>query len=170
MNIKPNDQALNKFELIWRFNDAQKYTQLSSDEFNRFIPADAKDSLKLWEKYIYPSSKHRERHLTELYVQKKIKWPDCQTFKSESGDEEKQVIPILKQEITATESAELLFFWHAEVCVRTDWGLFLDHWDDFCYPSDDSNVMVLPGIEKAIIYIEESWHILSRTPGKPIFA
>jgi hypothetical protein len=169
MKMIPKDQALNEFELIWRFSDAQKYTQLSPDEFNRFRPISANESLTLWEKYVYPSSKEHERHLTELYVRKCIKWPDWPTFRSSTENEEKQVVPILRQEIPATESSELLFFWHAEVCVATDWSLFLDHWDDFCYPSDDSNVIVLPEIEKAIIYIEERWHILPRKRGKTIF-
>jgi len=168
--MTPKDQAFYEFELIWRFSDSQRYTQLTSDEFNRFRPTSAKDGLKLWEKYVYPGSKTRERHLTELYVRKRIELPDSPTFRSGTEKEEKQVVPTLRQEIPETETSEVLFFWHAEVCVKTDWGLFFNHWDDFCYPSDDSNVIVLPGVEKAIIFIEESWHILSRKRGEAIFA
>jgi len=168
--MTPEGQGLNEFELIWRFSDAQRYTQLTPDEFSRFRPTSPKDGLGLWEKYVYPGSNKRERHLTELYVRKLIEWPDSPTFRSSTEKEEKRVVHTLRQEIPATETSALLFFWHAEVCVKTDWGLFLDHWDDFCYPSDDSNVIVLPGVEKAVIYIEENWHILSRKRGKPIFA
>ena len=53
MKMIPENQALNEFELIWRFSDAQKYVQLSPDEFNRFHPISAKEGLKLWEKYVY---------------------------------------------------------------------------------------------------------------------
>ncbi len=128
----PENQALKDFELIWQFSDAQKYLQLSPDEFNRFHPISAKEGLKLWEKYVYPGSKARDRHLTELYVRKRIKWPDCPTFRSNTEKEEKQVVPTLRQEIQATELSAIFFFWHAEVCVATDWSLFLDYWDDFC--------------------------------------
>src|SRR6266498_3141513 len=151
--MMPNNNALNEFELIWRFTDAQKYAQLSPDEFKRFRPIAPKESLKLWRKYVYPSSNEREHHLTQLYVQNLITWPDCPSFRSSTEIEEKQVVTTLKKEIPAIDSSELLFFWHAEVCVATDWSLFLAHWDDFCYPSDDSNVIVLPETEKAIVYI-----------------
>jgi hypothetical protein len=46
------------------------------------------------------------------------------------------------------------------LAVETDWRLFLDHWDDFCYPSDDSNILVLPTLGKAVVYIEERWYVL----------
>ncbi len=158
------------FELIWRFTDAKKYTQLSQLEFVRFQPIPQKESIELWNTYVYPSSNSREHHLTELYVQRLVEWPDCPNFRTNSDSEEKEIVPLLLKAITASDSATLFFFWHAEVCVKTDWGLFLEHWDDFCYPSDDSNVIVIPDIEKALIYIEEQWHVMPRKHGNPIFS
>jgi hypothetical protein len=54
----------------------------------------------------------------------------------------------------------LIWRFYAEMAVETDWRLFLDHWDDFCYPSDDSNILVLPTLGKAVVYIEERWYVL----------
>jgi Protein of unknown function (DUF2947) len=165
----PDDPTLQTFELIWRFSDAQKYTQLSVAEFQRFRPLSETDSLKCWEKYVYPDSSPINRHLTALYVQRKIVWPITPSFLSKEQEEEKQVVPTLLREIKAVDSAEVLFFWHAEQAVRTDWRLFLDHWDDFCYPSDDSNIIVLPGIGKAVAYIEERWYILNHPKTETVF-
>ena len=165
----PKDSTLEEFDLIWRFSNAEKYTQLSPAEFKRFRPIPLSDSLKLWEQYVFPGSELRERHITSLYVNKLIKWPECTTYGTTTEEDEEQLLPILKQEIQVPLSSELLFFWHAEISVRTDWGLFLDHWDDFSYPSDDSNVMVLPSHDKAIINIEHTWHIVPRKIREPIF-
>jgi len=167
--VIPGDPALENFELIWRFSDAVKYSQLSSDEFNRFSPVLPGESLKLWEKYVYPSSQLYESHLCQLYAQKQIQWPEGASFHFTGEREDRKVLAMLRQQIAATESSAVLFFWSAEVCARTDWGLFLTHWDDFCYPSDDSNVIVLPGIDKAVVYIEDVWHILPRQDDRTIF-
>ncbi len=35
----------------------------------------------------------------------------------------------------------IIVFWHAQVSVLTKWHIFLQHWDDFFYPSDDSGVV-----------------------------
>jgi hypothetical protein len=166
----PDDPTLQSFGLIWRFSDAHKYTQLSAAEFLRFRPLPETESLKLWEQFVYPDPSPGHRHLTELYVQRLITWPQNVSFRSASKDDEKEVVQNLRREIAAGDSSEVLFFWHAEQAVITDWRLFLDHWDDFCYPSDDSNILILPAVMKAVAFIEEQWHILNWTKTGPVFA
>jgi hypothetical protein len=151
----PDDPTLQNFGLIWRFSDARKYTQLSAAEFLRFRPLSEAESLQHWEQFVYPDSSLGHRHLTELYVEKNIQWPSSVSFRSESDAEEKQVVQNLQRAIAANRLSEVLFFWNGVEAVSTDWGLFLDHWDDFCYPSDDSNILVLPVERKAVAYIEE---------------
>ncbi len=165
----PDDPALQNFGLIWRFSDAQKYTQLSAAEFQRFRPLPEAESLRRWEELVYPDASPGHRHLTELYVQRLVAWPQSVSFRSDSKHDESQVVQKLKREVTADDTSEAIFFWHAELAVRTDWRLFLDHWDDFCYPSDDSNIMVLPASGKAIAYIEGRWYILDRLKTGTVF-
>jgi hypothetical protein len=160
----PDDPALQNFGLIWRFSDAEKYTQLSMSEFRHFRPLSEADSIRCWEEFVYPDASPGHRHLTELYVQRLIAWPQNSSFRSVSKSDEALVVQNLKREIAAGDASEAIFFWHAELAVRTDWRLFLNHWDDFCYPSDDSNILVLPEVGKAVAYIEERWHIFDR-PG-----
>lgn len=166
----PDDPTLQTFGLIWRFSDAQKYTQLSAAEFLRFRPLPEDEGLTKWEKFVYPDASLGHRHLVELYVQGLITWPKNVSFRSESKDEERQVVQNLQREIAAGDSSEAYFFWHAELAVKTDWRLFLDHWDDFCYPSDDSNILVLPAVMKAVAYREERWYILNSQTMGPVFA
>ena len=165
----PNDPTLHSFGLIWRFSDAQKYTQLSEAEFGRFRPLSQSESLKQWEQNVYPDASPGHRHLKELYVQRLIEWPEAASFASESHQEEMNVVPNLKCRIFAPDATDVIFFWHAEMAVRTDWGLFLDHWDDFCYSSDDSNILVLPTIGKGVVYIEEKWYVLDRLTAATVF-
>jgi len=158
----PDDPAVQAFGLIWRFSDAQKYTQLSEAEFGRFRPLSESEALKLWAQFVSPDASPGHRHLRELYVQRLIKWPEVASFTSESKDDEMNVVTNLQREILASDSTEAIFFWHAETAVRTDWRLFLDHWDDFCYPSDDSNILVLPTVGRTVVYMEERWYVLDR--------
>ncbi|MBU1053487.1 MAG: DUF2947 domain-containing protein [Proteobacteria bacterium] len=165
----PLNSIYSDFDLIWRFSDAEKYVQLSEAEFRRFHPIPSDESIKLWNEYVYPSNNSREHHLTELYVQKNIKWPDGPTFKTDDDVVEKEIASLLRKSFPLPDNTTVYFFWHAETCVKTDWGLFLSYWDDFCYPSDDSDVIVIPEFDKAIIYIEDRWHFLPKALGKTIF-
>jgi hypothetical protein len=163
----PDDPLLQSFGLIWRFSDAQKYAQLSDAEFRRLRPLSESESLGQWEQHVYPDAASGHRHLRE--IQRLIKWPEVPSFTSELHQEEINVVPNLQRRIVASDSDEVIFFWHAEMAARTDWRLFLDHWDDFCYPSDDSNILVLPMVGKAVAYIEERWYVLDSQTGATVF-
>jgi hypothetical protein len=165
----PDDPSLQSFGLIWRFSDAEKYTQLSEAEFRRFSPLSEGESLRQWEQHVYPDATPRHRHLGDLFVQRLIKWPETPSFTSESHQDGTNVVPNLQRRIVACDSDEVVFFWHAEMAARTDWRLFLDHWDDFCYPSDDSNILVLPMVGKAVAYIEERWYVFDRQTMATVF-
>jgi len=165
----PNEPALQSFGLIWRFSDAQKYTQLSAAEFRRFRPLSEFESIEQWEQYVYPDASPGHRHFRELYAQRLIKLPEEASFSSRSRDDEANVVSNLQRQVVADDSDEAIFFWHAETAVRTDWRLFLDHWDDFCYPSDDSNILVVPTCCRAVVYSEERWYVLDRRGRATVF-
>ena len=165
----PDCQELKTFELIWRFNDADKYTQLSIEEFTRFHPIEVNESLELWKKYVYPGTNLTERHLSELYARKSIVRPVKTNSRQLIGGEEIEVTKWLESQFPIAKDSLLFFFWHAEVSVKTDWELFLSHWDDFCYPSDDSNIIILPQEDRCIIYIEDVWYIFPLEKDSTVF-
>jgi hypothetical protein len=158
--MMPNDPRYSSFGLIWRFADATKYTQLTPEEFSRFRPLSAEESVRRWEQYvIHIPDARTSGHLMSLLTGGIIEWPRKVAFRSESQEEEEKVRPLLQAMIPANRSDELVFFWDAETGVVTDWGLFLDHWEDFCYPSDDSNIALIPVLQKAAVYVEEKWYV-----------
>src|ERR1035438_4577881 len=118
----PDDPRLQLFGLIWRFSDAQKYTQLSAAEFRRFRPLSESESIGLWKRYVHPNASPGHRHLTELCVRRLVNWPEVASFTSESGDEELNVVANLERWSDAADSTEAIFFWHAEMAVRSEEG------------------------------------------------
>ena len=83
--------------------------------------------------------------------------------------EPEEIAAHLQRHIPADYSAPAVFFWFGDLAVEIDWGLFLDHWDDFCYPTDDSNIVVIPELNKAVAYIDEAWFILEKTNSSTSF-
>lgn len=50
-------------------------------------------------------------------------------------------------------STQVLISWDARAALVTDWGVFIAHWDDFCYPSSD-DVTIWP--------LDASWTLCYR--------
>ena len=42
--------------------------------------------------------------------------------------------------------------WNRELGLRLPWGVFVQYWDDFCYPSSDDVFVFLPSGSEAISY------------------
>ena len=165
----PDDPALQTFGMIWRFSDAAKYTQLSECEFSRFMPTSEIESLGLWQELVCDDSSPTHRRIAQLCAHGVAQWPRFPRFRSESEEAESNVVRNLVRDVTADDASEVVFFWRAEIAVRTDWRLFLDHWDDFCYPSDDNNIAVLPKCGKAVAFIEERWYVFDKQVSLPVF-
>lgn len=118
---------------------------------------------------MHPESDRRSRHLVELLVRKRIYCPRFPTFRTETESQHANAPSLLRRHLPAEDSAEALFFWHGELAVKTDYGLFLEHWDDFCYPSDDSNVLLLPDLSQAVMYRGDRWYVFNRVDSQPLF-
>ncbi|MBK1789982.1 DUF2947 family protein [Persicirhabdus sediminis] len=164
----PNIDALESFELIWRFSDAEKYTQLTAEEFLHFQPLEIERSKGLWEQHVYSNSTCTSNHLCKLIIGNHIDLPDF-SFQSFADDNVAEVIKELHQRISCDRSLKIYFFWHSEVCVASNWGIFLDHWDDFCYPSDDSNIIIFPDLDLAVLYREDMWWIMEHPKNSVLF-
>ena len=80
------------------------------------------------------------------------------------GDElrQSQVIKDLENVMKLSKNNPITFFWNANCGLETDWGIFVKYWTDFCYSSDDSNILVPHNSEKAIIYIEDKLWVVNR--------
>jgi hypothetical protein len=56
--------------------------------------------------------------------------------------------------LDASREDQTLLWWDKDTAVAIPWGLFVDRWTDFCYPSSD-DVTIVPGTGRWRI---EFWH------------
>jgi hypothetical protein len=54
---------------------------------------------------------------------------------------------------------KITFFWGTDNSIETYWSIFLKYWDDFCYPSDDNNLIVCEKRNFYMSYIEDCFSI-----------
>ncbi|MEN2774367.1 DUF2947 family protein [Acetivibrio clariflavus] len=89
----------------------------------------------------------------------KLHYNDCDWGEPEK---ESQTVNFLQKNILIPEESKITFFWSESCSFETVWGIFLKYWTDFCYPSDDSNVIVIHNYPLAVIYIEDKLWIVQQ--------
>ena len=47
------------------------------------------------------------------------------------------------RELPLAQDTPIIVWWNRSTAAMTDWGVFVSHWDDFCYPAAD-NVCIWP--------------------------
>lgn len=59
--------------------------------------------------------------------------------------------------------AEVFLSWEPDTAIQTTWGIFAEHWEDFCYPASD-DLSVWPEDEKWALFFdhEEQFHFGKR--------
>jgi hypothetical protein len=62
------------------------------------------------------------------------------TFRS---DDSPGIVNDRLRELPLAEDTSIIVWWSPATALMTDWGTFVSHWDDFCYPAAD-NVCVWP--------------------------
>jgi hypothetical protein len=145
------------FGLSWRFaEDATKWTVLPDEDLAHFRPLTEACSRRLWGEFIAPGN----GHLVALQVSAAA-WPFGERIAKysttddwSSAEETNRVGAFLEQHIQVDRASRVLFFWSASCAVDTTWDVLLRYWSDFCYPSDDSNVVVLSESDILIFYTE----------------
>ena len=59
-----------------------------------------------------------------------------------SADDSADVRSWLRR-VQPDERASVYVSWSEDLAVETSWGIFIEYWDDFCYPSSD-DVTIAP--------------------------
>jgi len=144
-----------EFYLSWRFfEDAEKYTLLSQEERRHFKPLSEESSRGLWAEWGRP--------LEDQWFRYGVERPTPTIIEGVDGDWVGEVRAELAARLPFPPEVTLFFFWNPTVGVETTWGLFLEHWDDFCYPSDEGNIGIVPDRREVLIYQEERFWVVSR--------
>jgi hypothetical protein len=118
---------LAEFPLRWRFTDA-RYAQLSPDMLRRIRPLSAAAA-------------------AQAHSQTIIRCQEAGAFTTSfrSDDAPAEVRQRLR-ELPPYVTCSVLISWDDQTAAVTEWDVFVEHWDDFCYPaSDDVTVVPLAG-------------------------
>jgi len=118
--------SLDDFPLRWRFERDRR--GVSTDDLSRVRPLSATAAA---------TTDRRARDACDEG------WASGLTFRS---DDAPAVVLDRLRELPPAPTEAVLISWDARTAAMTDWGLFVAHWDDFCYPaSDDVTVFPLGG-------------------------
>lgn len=149
-----------EFAMNWRFTDP-KYNLLPKLVLDRICPLSVEYSQECWNYWISDKFEHLMLLVknTENIGQDNLINNDCGW-----GDkrEERLLKELLAEAMELNGNEHITFFWGANCAVETEWNVFLKYWSDFCYPSDDSNIIIFHKDSRAIIYIEDTIWIVER--------
>lgn len=73
------------------------------------------------------------------------------------NDKEEETRNMLKK--MTEDDNEIIFFWSKNYSVKTVWKIFYKYWSDFCYPSDDGNLILYK--DNILIYDEDRLYIIN---------
>jgi hypothetical protein len=126
---------IRQFPLAWRWTDPT-HTVLPDSVLAQLHPLDATEAARLSNRLGSPFIKSR--------LASPLRYPQFRreefVSRQECGAWEASLL-FTKIEIDDTTAVSL--YWRSETALRTTWGVFRQHWKDFCYPSTD-NVFIIP--------------------------
>ena len=146
-------QPLSQFPLKWRWTDP-KYGQLPPELLATITPLSASKARTVWE--IFRPLAHNDSLAPELFE-------PIVEFNAVSNSPEDTKAWL--QRLGLGRKTPVIVSWNPEWAVLAPFGVFCDHWDDFCYPSSD-DVIVCPCSEDwAILYRHEEVYSFGRRRG-----
>lgn len=150
-NVNNNGLDLNEFPYAYRFND-ENYNLLPKGDMSRIILLSKEESSLLWEKYIDESSIHYKKiEVIKGNLEKIL--DDCGWGNKNDEEKTKKVLEGLINDDTS-----VIIFWSKHYSVKTTWDIFCEYWTDFCYPSDDGNIILYRN--QILIYDEDKLYRL----------
>ena len=124
--------SLDEFPLGWRFHADRR--PLSAPERHRLRP-------------LSTEAAGRVGHLAANAC--RDGGPFAVAFRS---DDSPVVVLGRLRELPPGPTDPVLVSWDGRTAAVTDWELFVEHWDDFCYPASDDVTILPPGGEWVLCY------------------
>lgn len=163
MSKSINYSSIDSFELKWRFaEDDSKWTVLPPEDLANFKPLTEDTAEWLWSCHVSDSAQHLMDIAARQTPPNRDVFGRCILEIDDdwtSTEEQMRVTQTFNSSIQISSVSCVYFFWNASSAVETTWDVFLRYWSDFCYPSDDSNVAVLPDAGCNLYYIEGSFSL-----------
>jgi hypothetical protein len=140
-------------KLAWRWTDPQ-YVVLPEDVLARMIPVHPDEAGKLYERALPMLG---EDALAASFAQWKIK-----TEKLEPS-----IASTWLMAMQPNQDQMVVLSWDKDAALRTNWGVFVAYWPEFCYPASDDLVVFPETEEWALLYYhEEEFHFGRRVPSR----
>lgn len=144
----------NHFAYSWRFDD-ERYNLLLEEDLLLISPISPTKSKEIWASIF----KDGISHLIELSP--KSGWT---SIKKEQVDTDIYDSGISFISNYGYDDKDIVFFWNNENAVSTKWSIFKKYWNDFCYPSDDNNLIYIDACN-IITFTDEIFCFYSRIEG-----
>lgn len=143
--------SLDDWPLSWAFQEDDEWTMPERD-LAELRPIAVGSSRELWAMYVAD-----EHHLMLVSKGTRRFADECiaKTRVGEVGpDESDRVRAFLREHVPALPTSPVYYLWGAATGCETTWRFLLEYWDDFDYPSDDSNVALVPDAGRVIVHVE----------------
>ena len=124
---------IEKFPLSWRWTN-KSHAELPEEDLAKITPIDQKLASELFDA---GSSVIQERSSVEASV-------------DTAGSEE--TIRAWLRRLPLSSASTVTIVWSKQLGVRLPWGIFVDYWSDFCYPSSDEAFVFLEDGSCALSY------------------
>jgi hypothetical protein len=131
-----------QFELNWRWN-VKHNPKISDEEKSMIIPLKTEEAQKV--------NKIIDYFENENNLIKKYKDTDWFTVSADSKVLKEKFISKVKAE-TNNFDENIYITWNRKTCVYTTKKIFLNLWDDFCYPSSDDVTVISEKTNWILIY------------------
>lgn len=144
LKIEDTDfQSLATFPLSWRWTDS-KWNKLPENDLQRIKPLTPIKAKELWRILgHYVSANGPKENIFECspWIEATIDIPNA--FE--------KVRDWLLGQFSDYEQS-VIVSWDKDTAVLTDWGVFCNYWDDFCYPASDDVTVFPPHIDWILFY------------------
>ncbi|MCX8534327.1 DUF2947 family protein [Chryseobacterium luquanense] len=149
--------TLNELKLTtvgWRFTD-QKSNKIDEEDLKDIKINDPEYSKLKWTEFTHS----QEFHLFKLNNDFWRSLNKVNQINVDWGSENKEELNIISKECNLEFDDRIIFFWGGQTSFEISWYLFIKYWDDFCYPSDDNNLIICEEKKILITYVEDCFTI-----------
>lgn len=138
------------FGMKWRFTE-KKYNLLPQIDLTQIKILSEDSSKNFWNKNISDKYMHYKLLDINVRLKKEVILKDCGWGDKETESQTK----IYLERLNISNDEKVLFFWDSKTSVETTWGILLKYWTDFCYPSDDGNIIIINNADDYLVYEED---------------
>ncbi len=156
--------TIREHPLAWRWTDP-KHVELPADILAQISPLDASMGAAAQDRWRPYFDKHGE-----VIANRFARVETCSTEGTWIGNACRRENPLLGHVTDWLRAREadltlsVTISWRRNCAVHTNWGIFTQWWDDFCYPSSDDTFIVADVPRWLLAFHHEDWFSFCHEP------